>query len=278
MKTRVIATSLAVVALLMSNVAYATCKNGATNYPQCNNNQPPPAPTTPAAPTPAPTSSTSAANASSTSQSNANANSTSGAQAYQGQHQSQGQSQGQSMSGSGNSDVNVGVTEGSSSSSYKSNMWVFPAPVFTPPLPMIQNCPGANIDQHATAIGWSFVSHARATVNTDNCTAITLYNSYVSTCKYQSAQQVLDLLTRKILPDFQKSEVVLMDLSRKECDMLSRPVVVPPVQYVQTVDPVPTCSKGQKRNSKGVCYTPQASSAQSRKCTTDTRVLVCRPA
>lgn len=272
MKTRLIATVLAIVALLSSNVAYATCKNGATNYPQCNNNQPPKPPTPPSTPT----SSISAANASSTSQSNAN--SVSSAHASQGQHQGQGQSQGQSMSGSGNSDVSVGVTEGSNSSSYRSNMWVFPAPVFTPPLPMIQNCPGANVDQHATAIGWSFVSHARATVNTDNCTAITLYNSYVSTCKYQSAQQVLDLLTRKILPDFQKSEVVLMDLSRKECEMLSMPVVVPPVQYVQTVAPLPTCSKGQKRNSKGVCYTPQAVRAQVRKCTTDTRILVCRPA
>jgi hypothetical protein len=270
MKTRLIATVLAVVALLSSNVAYATCKNGATNYPQCNN-QPP---TPPATPTP--TSSTSTANASSTSQSSAN--SASSAHASQGQHQGQGQSQGQSMSGSGNSDVTVGVTEGSSSSSYKNNMWVFPAPVFTPPLPLIQNCPGANVEQHATAVGWNFVSHARATVNTDNCTAITLYNSYVSTCKYQSAQQVLDLLTRKILPDFQRSEVALMDLTKKECDMLSMPVVVPPVQYVQTAAPVLTCNKGQKRNSRGVCYTPQTLRPQSRKCTADTRILVCHPA
>lgn len=267
MKTRILATMVLVA--LVSTGAYATCKNGATNYPQCNNNTPTP-PTAPA-----PTPSTSTSNAVSSSQSSAN--STSGAWASQGQHQGQGQ--GQSVTGSGNSDVTVGLTEGSTSSSYKNSMWVFPAPVFTPPLPLIQNCPGANVDQHATAVGWNFVSHARATVNTDNCTAITLYNSYVSTCKYQSAQQVLDLLTRKILPDFQKSEVILVDLSKKECDMLSVPIVAPPVQYIQTaLVPQTECLKGQKRNSKGVCYTPQAVRTQTRKCKADTRVLVCRPA
>ncbi len=153
-------------------------------------------------------------------------------------------------------------------------MWVLPAPVFTPPLPMIQSCPGANIDQHSTALGWNFVSHARAVVNTDNCTAISLYNSYVATCKYKSAQQVLDLLTRKILPDFQKSDVALVDLSKKDCDSLSMPVAIPaPTPYIQTEAPRP-CGKGQRRNSRGVCYTPQV--AVTRKCESPSpRVMTC---
>lgn len=136
-------------------------------------------------------------------------------------------------------------------------MWVFPAPVFTAPLPVIQGCPGANVDQSATAIGWNFVSHARAAVNTDNCTAITLYNSYLSTCKYRSAQQVLNLLTVKVLPGFERSEVSLVDLTRAECDALNKPVsTVTNVQYIQTQIPAKVCPKGQKKNSKGICYKP----------------------
>lgn len=270
MKTRILAT-LAVLVALTSASAHATCKNGATNYPQCNN-QPTPTPAPPTTPV-------NNSNVSSSSQANSNA--TSGAWASQGQNQHQGQHQGQgqsqSVSGSGNSDVTVGLTEGSTSSSYKNSMWVLPAPVFTPPLPMIQSCPGANVDQHATAVGWNFLSHARATVNTDNCTAITLYNSYVSTCKYKSAQQVLDLLTKKILPDFERSGVPLSDLSKKDCDELLKPVAVqPPQPYIQTEAPQAPCAKGQRRNSKGVCYTPKVRAAQ--KCSsTAPRVLMCSP-
>lgn len=266
MKTRLLAT-VAVLVALTSTSAYATCRNGATNYPQCNN-QPAPPTTVPQAP-PAPSTS----NASSSSQANSN----SGAWASQGQHQGQGQGQSQSVTGSGNSDVTVGLTEGNTSSSYRNNMWVLPAPVFTPPLPMIQSCPGANVDQHSTAFGWSFVSHARATINTDNCTAITLYNSYVSTCKYRSAQQVLDLLTRKILPGFERSDVVLMDLSKTDCDALLIPVrIQPPPSYIQTVVTRTPCAKGQRRNSKGVCYMPRAHT--TRKCPSATpRVLTCSP-
>jgi hypothetical protein len=153
-------------------------------------------------------------------------------------------------------------------------MWVLPAPVFTPPLPVIQSCPGANIDQHATAIGWSFLSHARSTVNTDNCTAITLYNSYVATCKYKSAQQVLDLLTRKILPDFEKSDVILVDLSKKDCDALSIPLAPAPVVYLPP-EVLKPCGKGQKRNSKGVCYTPQQQAVARRCDSSAPRVLTC---
>lgn len=261
MKTRLLATVAILVALVSSSV-YATCKNGATNYPHCNN-QPAPYPAPPAT---APVSNSNASN------SQAHANSTSNARASQGQHQ--GQTQSQSVTGSGNSDVTVGLTEGSTSSSYRNNMWVLPAPVFTPPLPVIQSCPGANIDQHATAIGWSFLSHARSTVNTDNCTAITLYNSYVATCKYKSAQQVLDLLTRKILPDFEKSDVVLVDLSKKDCDALSIPLAPAPVVYLPP-EVLKPCGKGQKRNSKGVCYTPQQQSVARRCDSSAPRVLTC---
>lgn len=118
------------------------------------------------------------------------------------------------------------LTDNSSGGSFKSNMWVLPAPVFTPPLPPIAGCPGANIEQFAAAVGWSFASIAKASVNTDNCTAITLYNSYVATCKWASAQQVLDLLSAKVLPGFQPSkDLGLVDLTPAGCTALLAPVV-----------------------------------------------------
>jgi hypothetical protein len=56
--------------------------------------------------------------------------------------------------------------------------------------------------------------------------------------------------------------------------MLSMPIAPAPVQYIQTAAPA-ECLKGQKRNSKGVCYTPQTTRTQASKCKADTRVLVC---
>jgi hypothetical protein len=131
------------------------------------------------------------------------------------------------------------ITDNSNGGSFKSNMWVLPAPVFTPPLPMIVGCPGANIEQFAAAIGWSFASIAKASVNTDNCTAITLYNSYVATCKYASAQQVLDLLSAKILPGFKRADIILVDLDAAKCNALLAPVTnITNVRY-ETINTLP---------------------------------------
>jgi hypothetical protein len=145
------------------------------------------------------------------------------------------------------------------SSSSRSSMWVFPAPVFTPPLPII-SCPGANVEQQATAIGWNLFSHASSRVDTRDCTAITIYNSYVSTCKYKSAQQVLDLLTEKVLPGYQRTDILLFDLTKQECDALRTVKSEPKVQvtYLQPEIKKPVrkrCAKGQKMNSRGQCYT-----------------------
>lgn len=234
---------------------------------------PPPPPPPPPAPTPVPSHHpvkvgvdvTAGAKASSSSSSLAGASSSSQAT----QTTSQTANQTSSLSDLGNSNVSVG---GDSS---RSNMWVLPAPVFTPPLPPIANCPSANVDQMAIAGGWSFLSYARGSVNTDNCTAIILYNQYVSTCKWKSAQQVLDLLSRKVLPDFQQSDVELFDMTREQCNALvvnpkadPQPPVVNYVYnyYQENPQPKPPtkvkekatgpCPAGQKRNSKGVCYKP----------------------
>ena len=153
-----------------------------------------------------PTTSTSTSASDSASKSNADAKA------------SQGQQQGQ-QANSGASITNTG------SDSFRSSMWVLPAPVFTPPLPSISGCPGANVEQMAASIGWSFASIAKATVNSDNCTAITLYNSFVATCKWASAQQVLNLLSVKVLPGFKASnDLVLVDLDAAKCTALLAPV------------------------------------------------------
>lgn len=255
------------------------CSNGATNYPKCNNNVLP-AP----APTPAPTNnqleSHNKNNTASSAASTAAARLKADLKNQQQQAQKQAQQQSlqssqtlqndQSLDGSGNSSNTIG------GDSTRSSMWVLPSPVFTPPLPMIAGCPSANVDQMAFAAGWNFISYADASVNTDNCTAVILYNQYVSTCKWHSAQQVLDLLSKKVLPGFTPSSVELVDLDKRQCDALLAPPaeVQPVINYISNYyqnnpeekpakknqgKAIPTgpCDKpGWKRNSKGVCYKP----------------------
>jgi hypothetical protein len=135
----------------------------------------------------------------------------------------QGQQQGQQMGQGQEANSGASITDNSTGGSFKSSMWVLPAPVFTPPLPAIP-CPSANTEQMAVAIGFNFISFAKASTNSDNCTAISVYNSYVATCKYASAQQVLNLLSAKVLPGFKASGLVLVDLEAPKCSALLAPV------------------------------------------------------
>lgn len=53
-----------------------------------------------------------------------------------------------------------------------------------------------------------------------------LYNSFVATCKYASAHQILNLLSAKVLPGFQFSELSqhLIDLPMGDCTKLAAPI------------------------------------------------------
>lgn len=217
--------------LFLSSFAQATyCTNGATNYPACNNQKPPPV----ATPAPSP-----------------NAAATARADAVAKQKQRQTQAQGQSATGgaggngaaaaaAGDSAANsnstltgIGNSTDQSQSSFKALAISLPTPVFTPPLPM-STCPQANVDQSAVAVGFGLFSHAKGSVNTDNCTAIIIYNSFLAQCKYESAQQVLNMLTVKVLPDWKAQNTVNIDLTTKECVELLKPI--PPANPVKTVD------------------------------------------
>jgi len=144
-----------------------------------------------------------------------------------------GTAQGGNAQGGSNSlgNITAGAGSGGSvtdTSSFRSNMYVFPTPVFTPPLPM-SGCPGANVDQQATSIGWSFFSHANGKVDTDNCTAIMIYNGLLDQCQYESARRLLKTLAVKVLPKFDPPKgQESMDLSPAECRALKAPPLPPP--------------------------------------------------
>lgn len=188
-------------------------------------------PPPPPAPTP-PSSSTSGAEAAAAAAAKAQAGAVAGA--HQGQGQQQGQGQGQQMGQDQSATSGASLTDNSQGGSYRSSMWVLPAPVFTPPLPAIP-CPSANADQLAFAVGFNFISFAKASTNSDNCTAITLYNSYVATCKYASAQQVLDRLSSKVLPGFTPSGIALVDIEASKCRDLLAPVTNVTNNYYETI-------------------------------------------
>lgn len=254
-------TSLSTLAVLM-----ALCVSAhATNTPA-----PPPAPT----PSPAPSTSTSAADAKAQADAKAAADARAAAIAKQKQQQAQAQKQAQAqrqaqaqnqtakqdtkvdtkldnvnaaaggdggtgtggMSGASSDAAlsNIGNSHDESKSSFKALALSLPSPVFTPPLP-ISGCPQANVDQSALSVaGGMLFSHAKGTVNTDNCTAIIIYNAFLAQCKYESAQQVLNSLTVKILPDWKPQNTVNIDLTTRECVELQKPI--PPANPTKIVD------------------------------------------
>lgn len=152
-----------------------------------------------------------------------------------------------------------------SSSSFRSYALALPSPVFTPPLPL-SSCPQANVDQMAVAAGLGLFSYAKGTVNTDNCTAIIIYNAMLEQCKFASAQRVLNALSARVVPGFVADPISWIDLTPTECVALKKPVIVlPPAPAAIFLPPaasapsvpvvVPTCAVAPvvpaKKPSKG---------------------------
>lgn len=151
---------------------------------------------------------------------------------------------GPSSSSADNRLGNVG--NDSSSSSFKAFAISLPTPVFTPPLPSIADCPGANVTQDAIAVGWNFFSKAHGEVNTDNCSIIRVYNLYVEACRYESARQVLNKFNDKLLPGVQHPEDKYLDLSPQECAALKLPMKAPvaeTINYLYSPTVAATCSR-----------------------------------
>lgn len=117
-------------------------------------------------------------------------------------------------------------------------MVTLPAPVFTPPMPL-SSCPSANVQQDAVAVGFNFFSKASGSINTDNCTAIIIYNAMLVQCKFASAERLLNDLTLKVLPNFKPEDATSMDLTRAECGALNAPAA-PEVSQSEIL--VPSCT------------------------------------
>ncbi len=119
----------------------------------------------------------------------------------------------------------------------------------------IAACPQANVEQSAMAVGWNFYSQAHGTVNTDNCTAIVIYNAMLAQCQFESARRVRDALTNKVLPDYVSTGKQLVDLTPEECRALTMPLPpaapvvfqsVPSVAAAPLVCPAPEVVKRAK--------------------------------
>lgn len=235
MKNRIIALSLFVLAAS----AFAT-------------NQPPPP-----KPDPKPTSVTS----SSTSKSGAVAGATSGSSVEDVSAES-GDSQAASRSGSS-------IVDNGSSRAWS---LFLPPPVFTPPMPRPDTplgCPAPTETQDSVAVlaGVAF-SKAGSLRDNDPCTAIKFSQLLWDRCQYAKAAKILDVGMKKFAA---KADVewdmagdpTLIDYKASECVVLRNPAPVTnyyTTNYVtEAPKPAPAaapCPKGQKRNSKGVCYKP----------------------
>lgn len=165
-------------------------------------------------------------------------------------------------------DAAPSITDSSSNSSRAWSLFL-PPPAWTPPMAPV-SCPSANIEQGSTAVFWSGFSNATAKTDSSDCTLIQVRNAKVEACQFASAKQIEDLLVSKYLKNYQPSTVGMVDYTDKECAVLKlaaqpkpEPVVYPlapladkPAEPAPAAKPTP-CAKGQKRNSKGVCYTPK---------------------
>jgi hypothetical protein len=101
-------------------------------------------------------------------------------------------------------------------------MWVLPSPVFSIPAPIA--CPQGVASSNAFAIGWNFISIANSSSNGDNCLAIAIRNAKVETCQFYDAAQIENLLAKKVLPDFEASTNVQVNLSPEACSILKTPL------------------------------------------------------
>lgn len=209
----------AVLALSSTAVQATYCKNGATNYPKCDNNTPPPPPAPP------------------TSTSN-----------KQGQKQGQGQSQtstsgatsgsssGAAAGASAGSDVKV---DSSDNSMYNTRSWSLGLPpiAYTPPMQVVPGCTYAQQGQSATGVLFGVFSHADSKYDTSDCFLIDRRNSLVQQCQYASARDIDNLLIAKYLSKYRykltvnedgsvSKDAPVFNLSASDCDAEKRLVAL----------------------------------------------------
>lgn len=175
----------------------------------------------------------------STSNAGAAAGAVAGAASLSGSNAQSNATGGTSSSQSGSSAASLGSINNGDSGSMRSYAVALPAPAFTPPLPII-GCPQANVEQSASAIGWNFASHAEGHINTDNCTAIMIYNAMLDRCAWQSAQVVLMTLTLKVLPGANMPVGAdAVDMTTAECATWKSPPVKLPPEVVTEIRYLP---------------------------------------
>lgn len=215
---------LLIALLALTGTANATyCTNGAKDYPKCT----PPA-------------SSLSSNSNSAATSNSMAGAVAGAVATAGSTALGGA--GGAGGAGGVATVAAGAAMGGnvSTSGGDSNLWVMPAPVFTPPMITI-SCPQAAVNQEAFAVGWNFLSYAKSNIDPMECTLIQIRNAKVETCQYASAKQIEDMMVKRRLPDYVPNPVVMDDYTPAECKLLlAPPKSVPPVLYIPPVQ-APVC-------------------------------------
>jgi len=107
-------------------------------------------------------------------------------------------------------------------SDYNSLSLVLPSLASTPQMAAIAGC-APQITQGATGFLFGAFSNANAVTDTTHCTLMGLRNVKVAQCQYGAAQQIEDLLTKKLLPDYVASAVRFPDLTPAECAALKAP-------------------------------------------------------
>lgn len=159
------------------------------------------------------------------------------------------------------------------SSSINARSWSLfvPPSVFTPPMPRPEvpmGCPAPTETQSALEVGKGVVfSKADSFRDNSPCTAIKYSQLLWDRCQYKKADRALSiglkLFAKTAGEDWDASaNPDLIDYKVSDCAVLQNPATVNNhyvTNYVQDAPKKPAiapCPKGQKRNSKGVCYLP----------------------
>jgi hypothetical protein len=194
----------------------------------------------------------------STSTSNANAGATAGAKAAAGATAAGGAAQASTGDASASNMLNVG---GSTGDNYSSWAVALPFPAFTPPLPTLPVGSCLHTTQGSRQGGWNFAGAAEGEINPDKCILLTIYNAHVTSCRYSTAKQVLDLMTAKLLEGYVPFNQTLLDLSPTECVALNAVRNPAPVNYFLLPEDRPKRTGGSTRGAKAVvdpCTSPTA--------------------
>jgi hypothetical protein len=147
-----------------------------------------------------------------------------------------------SSNSSQSGDVSVGDVGGGSAAggsiNSRSNMWVFPAPVFS--IPPTLSCGKGVGKSVAIGIGWNFVSYASSSNSGENCLIADLYNAKVASCQFYDAKQIEDQLLQRLVQGYTPGVNTEVNLTRDQCNILKAPLKPPsePVNMVsQTLIP-----------------------------------------